>query len=87
MDTGLMIGFIGAVVTLGGVIVKMAMAIQKMRSDIDNTGKSLEEHMKRNEDQHREFYAIKVDLSDLKADIKVIIDRLSRRRDDTHEVN
>jgi hypothetical protein len=85
METGIIIAVVSLAAGLIVHVVKMAMSAQKMRSDIDNLGKNLCEHIERNEDDHKRFAAVEERLTALHIDVKIIIDRLTRRKSDTIE--
>lgn len=85
METGIIIAVVSLAAGLIVHVVKMAMSAQKIRSDLDNLGKNLCEHIERNEDEHKKFAAVEERLLALHIDVKIIIDRLTRRKSDTIE--
>jgi len=85
MDTGFMFSFIGLLVAAIGAIVKVAMDYQKVKGGLETLNAKVCDHIERNDGEHKELFAIKDSLYELKSDVKVIIDRLTRRKEDTHE--
>ena len=85
MDTGLLIGLVGLMLTFVGLMVKMAMDYQKTKSGIEALSLKLCEHIERNDDEHKKFAAVEERLLALHIDVKIIIDRLTRRKSDTIE--
>ena len=85
MDTGLLIGLVGLMLTFVGLMVKMAMDYQKTKSGIEALNLKMCEHIERNDDEHKKFAAVEERLLALHIDVKIIIDRLTRRKSDAIE--
>lgn len=85
MDTGFYLTVAGLIIAQIGVLIKLAMDYQKTKSHIEALENKMSDHIARNDDEHKKLFALEEKLQALHVDVKIIIDRLTRRKDDTHE--
>lgn len=85
MDAGIYLAIAGLIIAQIGVLIKLAMDYQKTKSSVDSLNVKLCEHIERNDDEHKKFAAVEERLLALHIDVKIIIDRLTRRKSDTIE--
>lgn len=87
IDTGLLLGLAGMMLTFIGLMVKIAMDYQKTKGDIDTLNSKVCDHIAYNEKEHDEFFKISEKLTKIEIKLGVLIGmRMNEKGEDDNGI-